>query len=202
MSISNAPDTPDARTAIEQQILDAARGCVEEFGVKRTTLAEVARRAGVSRPTVYRRWPDTRALIADLLTREVLDTIVAATPPGGDARTRLVRAIVGGSAALRSHPLFDKLFRTDSDLMLTYIVERLGRSQHTLIELFAGHIRAGQAEGSVRSGNPVRLATMVLLIAQSAVQSARMVSDSLPPAHLHAELARAVDSYLRPQDPP
>ena len=50
-------------------ILDATRACVVDFGVRRTTLTEVARRAGVSRPTVYRRWPDTGSLIAELLVR-------------------------------------------------------------------------------------------------------------------------------------
>ncbi len=56
MSICNElSDAP----SVDDQILDAARSCVLDFGLRRTTLAEVARRAGVSRPTVYRRWPDT-----------------------------------------------------------------------------------------------------------------------------------------------
>ena len=33
-------------------------------GVRRTTLTDVARRAGVSRMTIYRRWPDVRTLVA------------------------------------------------------------------------------------------------------------------------------------------
>ena len=56
--------------AAEAAILDAARECVLAFGVRRTSLSEVARRAQVSRPTVYRRWPDRTALVADLMTRE------------------------------------------------------------------------------------------------------------------------------------
>ena len=52
LSISNAP--------VQDRILAAAASCVVDFGVERVTLAEIARRAGVSRPTVYRRWPDTR----------------------------------------------------------------------------------------------------------------------------------------------
>lgn len=80
MAIRNADDQVLARKgdgqrtpnlAIDNLILDAARSCVLDFGMQRTTLAEIARRAGVSRPTVYRRWPDTRAVVADLLTREI-----------------------------------------------------------------------------------------------------------------------------------
>ena len=67
LSISNAP--------VEVRILTAAASCVIDFGVERVTLAEIARRAGVSRPTVYRRWPDTRSVLAALLTRHITDAL-------------------------------------------------------------------------------------------------------------------------------
>ena len=41
--------------------LDAARACILDVGWRRTTLTEVARRAGVSRMTIYRAWPDMPA---------------------------------------------------------------------------------------------------------------------------------------------
>jgi len=56
-------------------VLDAARVCLLRGGGRKVTVSEVARQAGVSRPTVYRRWPDIAEIIRDLLTREVL-TIV------------------------------------------------------------------------------------------------------------------------------
>ncbi|WP_406603465.1 TetR/AcrR family transcriptional regulator [Nocardia aurantia] len=179
-------------------MLDAARACVAEFGVRRTTLTEVARRAGVSRPTVYRRWPDTGALIADLLVRELRDIVGHAIPTVGSARARLLDGIVIGADRIRTNPLFDKIFRTDTDLMLTYVFGRLGRNQRELILLFGAVIREGQRDGSIRDGDPEQLATMLLLIAQSAVQSGDMVRDILDEQHLDAELARAIDGYLIP----
>ena len=49
LSISN-----DVSVDVGDRILTAAASCVRDFGVHRVTLAEIARRAGVSRPTVYR----------------------------------------------------------------------------------------------------------------------------------------------------
>ncbi|MEV0250980.1 helix-turn-helix domain-containing protein [Nocardia sp. NPDC050712] len=192
-------DTEPEQSRIDLAIFDAARGCVEEFGVRRTTLTEVARRAGVSRPTVYRRWPDTGALVAELLVRELRTILASAMPTSGTGRARLVEGIVAGAAQIRANPLFGKIFRTDTDLMLTYVFGRLGRNQRTLIELFAAGIRDGQRDGSIRSGEPAHLATMLLLISQSAVQSAGTVEPVLAGAALDTELARAIDGYLRPE---
>ncbi|MFD6161566.1 TetR/AcrR family transcriptional regulator [Nocardia sp. NPDC060256] len=190
----------DALSAIDLAILDAARRCVEEFGVRRTTLTEVARRAGVSRPTVYRRWPDTGALVAELLVRELRAIVAATMPTAGIGRARLVTGIVAGAVKVRSNPLFGKIFRTDTDLMLTYVFGRLGRNQRALIELFAAGIRAGQQDGSIRAGDPEHLATMLLLIAQSAVQSAGTVAPLLAGTDLDTELTHALDGYLVPDD--
>lgn len=183
---------------LEERILDAARGCVLEYGVRKTTLVEVARRANVSRPTVYRRWADTASLLADLMTREFRATIAEVLPTDGDARTRLVHGVVDGARRIREHALFVKVFNADAELVLTYIVNRLGRSQRDVLDLCAAEIRSGHDDGSVRAGDPQRMAMMLLLIAQSAVQSARMVEDVLEPDVLDAELARAVGAYLSP----
>ncbi|MRH89171.1 TetR family transcriptional regulator [Nocardia sp. SYP-A9097] len=189
-------------SAVDLAILDAARACVAEFGVRRTTLTEVARRAGVSRPTVYRRWADTGSLVADLLVRELREIMAEVIPGGGTARARLVGAIVGGGSMMRRNPLFAKIFRTDADVMLTYVFERLGRNQRALIGLFAETIREGQREGSIRDGEPEQLAAMLLLLAQSAVQSAGTVTDFLDSEHLDLELTRAIDGYLAPEGKP
>jgi AcrR family transcriptional regulator len=62
-------------------VLDAARDCVLAVGVRRTTLTDVARRAGVSRMTIYRRWPDVQTLVADLMTREWAEVVSRVAPP-------------------------------------------------------------------------------------------------------------------------
>ena len=51
-------------------LLDAARACVLAVGVRRTTFSDVARRAGVSRMTLYRRFPDLETLLSALMTHE------------------------------------------------------------------------------------------------------------------------------------
>ena len=164
-----------------------------DFGVDRVTLAEIARRAGVSRPTVYRRWPDTPSIVAALLTRHITD-VMRDAPLLGDDRESLVRQIVSVADLLRRDELVMSVLH--SELAPIYITERLGTSQQMLIDALAARLRVAQRHGSVRAGEPVQMATMVLLIAQSTIQSAQIVSPILDTEALATELASALNGYL------
>ena len=193
LSISNA-----ALAGVDDRILAAAASCVRDFGAERVTLAEIARRAGVSRPTVYRRWPDTRAILAALLTDRIVGAWRAVPAAGGAGRVPLVRRIVGVARRLRADDLILTVLSTAPEIAMVYIAGRLGTSQQILIDLVAGELRAAQADGSVRAGDPRRLAAMVLLIAQSVIQSGQIVEPILDADALSAELDRALNGYLRP----
>ncbi|MFI8106085.1 TetR/AcrR family transcriptional regulator [Streptomyces sp. NPDC086023] len=196
MSISNTAPGDEEPRSIDDQILDAAAELVAVLG-RRVQLAEIARRAGVSRPTVYRRWPDVRALVGALLTREVLST-VEHTPRGGTDREALVEWIVEVAVRMRDHPVLGELLRSDADLIHEYVVQRLGTSQRDLVDQLCAAVLAGQRGGTIRAGEPAEIAAMVLLITQSTVQSHRMVADLLPEAAWRRELSIALNGYLRP----
>jgi AcrR family transcriptional regulator len=186
LSIRNAADNAD-------RILSAAASCVVDFGVDRVTLAEIARRAGVSRPTVYRRWPDARSILADLLTSHIAEA-VRTVPTGGAGRKALVTRVVAVAERLRRDDLVMAVLR--SELAIVYITERLGTSQHMLIDALAAELRVAQEDGSVRPGDPRRLAAMMLLITQSTIQSAQMVGPILDEDALAAELTHCLNGYL------
>jgi AcrR family transcriptional regulator len=175
------------------RILAAAASCVIDFGVDRVTLAEIARRARVSRPTVYRRWPDSRSILAALLTAHIT-TAVSEVPARGDGREALVDRVVAVAEQLRCDELVMAVLH--SELAIVYIVQRLGSSQQMLIDALADNLRAAQGDGSVRPGDPRRLAAMVLLITQSTIQSARIVQPILDGEALAGELAYSLNGYL------
>ncbi|TYQ09867.1 UNVERIFIED_ORG: TetR family transcriptional regulator [Gordonia westfalica J30] len=180
-------------------VLDAARVCLLRSGGRKVTVSEVARQAGVSRPTVYRRWPDIAEIIRDLLTREVL-TIVdhvlgeRGEPQDLDALADQVVTVVG---ALRDSDLISSLWREQRDFMAPYVFERLGTSQQGVLALLADMLAQGQGRRQVRTGDAKRMASMVLLIAQSFLQSGALVSDILAEGW-RTELHAVIVGYLRP----
>lgn len=165
-------------------VLDAVRDCVLAVGVRRTTLTDVARRAGVSRMTLYRRWPDVRSLVGDLMTREWIAVATGAVPerrPGVPARELITEGLVAAVRAFGAHPLFRKILDVDPELLLPYVLDRRGASQEALLELLAGSLREGHADGSVRAAHPARQARSVLLIVQSFTLSLRTMTDEDDP---------------------
>jgi AcrR family transcriptional regulator len=179
------------------RILEAAAYCVVAYGLERVTLAEIARRARVSRPTVYRRWPDIRSVLAALLTTRIVAALDA-VPSRGVGRAAVVERVVGVSVRLREDEVVMAVFRKAPDLTMVYLTERLGTSQQILIDTLAADIKLAQEEGSVRPGEPRQLAAMCLLVARSTIQSGAIVAPILDADALDVELAHCVDGYLRP----
>jgi AcrR family transcriptional regulator len=183
-------------------VLDAARDCVLAVGVRRTTLTDVARRAGVSRMTLYRRWPDVRTLVADLMTREFVSLVqdVVRVEPGRPAGPAVVDSLVRGVRAFRTHPLFRKIIEVDPELLLPYLLDRRGASQEAMLRLMERDLRAGHADGSIRRGDATRQTRAVLLVVQSFVMSAQTMTDdgeaALSAAALDDELRRILERYL------
>jgi AcrR family transcriptional regulator len=182
------------KIAATDAYLDAARDCILDVGWRRTTLTEVARRAGVSRMTIYRTWPDMPQLLGDLMTRE-WTAIVTASDSGGTIADQIL-ATVG---ALRDNELFQRIVELDPELLLPYLLHRRGRSQDLMLGLIEGAIRDGQADGSIRAGNSVAMARSLVLAAHGFVLSGHtMVDDAVSEEDLSAEARLIISRVLAP----
>ncbi len=184
--------------------LNAARACILDVGWRRTTLTEVARRAGVSRMTIYRAWPDMPAVLGDLMTREWSEVVAravsdanAALRKDATAADRIVAEVVATTRALRENELFVRIVELDPQLLLPYLLTRRGRSQEAIAELTSGRLREGQQDGSVRDGEPVAIARALLLATHGFVLSAHtMVDDQVAEEVLDPELEHLVRSVV------
>ncbi len=89
-------EPPDSATP-DERITDALVACIGRWGLAKTTMADVAREAGVSRATVYRLFPGGKqAIIAAGAAQEVRrlsEELGAALAPLPDLESRLVVAL-------------------------------------------------------------------------------------------------------------
>jgi AcrR family transcriptional regulator len=101
---------PDDDTS--RRILDAALDVAAASGIRHLTLDDVARRAGVGRVTVYRRFGDRQGLVEALGVREARRCIAIldeATPPDQPIEEQVADGFVAGLRLIREHPLLSRL---------------------------------------------------------------------------------------------
>ncbi len=196
-----ASDAGDDATSAEL-ILAGARELVLAVGFRRSTVADVARRAGVSRMTVYRVFPDLSAIWSRLLTDELLGLVgqareqLAQEP---NARARLVAMAELLVREVPEHALFEQALDLDPEVLLPLVFTRFGSSQQAVLAEVEQLLRAGQADGSVRADLAAEAAAGgVLLVAQSFIFSARAIGTRPAAAAIRAELPVILHRYLAP----
>lgn len=202
--VSGRPEGITVQRTSREEILDAVADSVRAVGVRRTTMAEVARRAGLSRSTLYTHFADVDEATAALLTRQLLALLGASTyeeDPGVPARARLVERALQLAAAVPDDPLIERILELDAELLVPYLVRRLGSSQRAILDTVADLVATGQRDGSVRGGDPRHIAFGAFLVVQSFVISARIAEAEHGREVALAELRLILDRSLAPTDP-
>lgn len=184
----------------EDPVLEAARATVLDFGVRRATLTEVARRAGLSRMTVYRRYSDAPELMRALMTSEfgeVLSSARARSASIEDPLERVVAEVIGTFEMLIEHPLLQRLLELEPEVLMPYLAQRIGEFQRGGRAALASSIERGQTEGALRAGDPALMAAAIELIGRGPVLASLTLSDE-ERGQLLDELRLMVTAYLTP----
>lgn len=181
---------------IESAILDAGRVCILRDGIQRTTMAGVAREAGVSRPTLYRRYADVNELLGDLLTRELVSVLDFAYPLP-ETLDELINVVLDCTEAVRTNELLQAIAQSDPELLSKYFVQRFGRTQQRLMRFLAALFR--NLEGEIRPGDPDKMAAVVLTATQILSLSGNALLQIDPDPNVwRAELEVMIRGYLVP----
>lgn len=107
--------------ALFDRVAAAALDEFAEHGIRRTSMEDVARRAGVSRMTVFRRFASKQRLVEVVIAREVHRGMQELDLLWEGAETLEDRLVAGFEFAGRyvsGHPLFDRLLRSEPEVLL------------------------------------------------------------------------------------
>ncbi|MBN6038157.1 TetR/AcrR family transcriptional regulator [Amycolatopsis sp. 195334CR] len=149
-AVERVDDLDEARA----RVLDAAYEQFCRLGIQRSTMEDVARRAGVSRITVYRRFATKDALVEQVVRREFrryFDQFLVDIEQAETAADRVVLGFVSSLRAIRGNPLIGGLMQAEPDLLVPSMISDGGRTLATVRQFVAGQLRREQRAGTVRA---------------------------------------------------
>jgi AcrR family transcriptional regulator len=154
---------------VTERILDAALHQFQTFGLRRSTVEDVAKRARVTRVTVYRRFPTKNELTIAVIQRESRRALSAiertmATMPS--VEEQFVEGFVATLSTAKNHPL-RRLLDTEPDLVLPYLTLQAAPVHAIARTLLAKHLRRAQRSGAMRSFDADVVAELLVRTVQS-----------------------------------
>ncbi len=105
-------------TEVDRVILDNARAVFEAYGVRRANIEDIAARAGVSRSTIYRRFPTKDDLFEKVVRREAetfFSTLDQATT-GCTPQQAVIEAFALGVRLVHDSPLYSRIVDSEPEL--------------------------------------------------------------------------------------
>jgi AcrR family transcriptional regulator len=170
LALAFDPSVETAGDAMAKRILDAALALAAASGLKHLTMDDVARRAGVGRMTVYRRFGSRESLIDALSIREArrcLAAIAAAPDPLDPIDERLADVFVATLKVIREHPLLERLARVEPEALLFELTRDDSAVFRLVREFLIGLISHGQSEQA--PADPPLLAELAVRVGASFV---------------------------------
>lgn len=110
-----------ARALDRSAVVEAARRCFLELGVRDSTVEEVARRAGVSRATVYRTVGGRPDLVREVMLDEALvlfTNVGLAMGQANSAATFVASGVAAALSTIRERPVLRRFAGSDLEAVL------------------------------------------------------------------------------------
>ena len=191
---SSLPARADRAARTRQRILDAAGQCFATNGFAKTTVEEIALRAGVSKALVYHRFRSKEEILEAVLER-TLDEWQAASPwriaEGDSVVDALARMHRAALAWVRANPVVGALFSLEPMVLHSVGEESVRRRMQEFRTELVAAIEGGIESGELRADlDPERVADVVRL------QYLALVEQVLDPRWLGSPDDGLVDASL------
>ena len=181
-----------------EAILDGALDRFATFGIRRTTMDDIAQVAGVGRATVYRRFAGRDEIVRAVIFREMarfIREVDEAVQRIDDPIDRFVEGFVAILREAREHPLLRRLLDVEPELLLPFLTVQGGPALSFSRAWLADQLRTNQAEGAVHADVDVQMVSELLV---RLCQSLLLTPDGLIRLDAEARLAEVARAYLAP----
>lgn len=176
--------TREQAAAIDARILDGARAVFCRKGVANSGLEEIAAELGVSKHTLYRRYPNKAALLEAVVGRDVgrfRDGLLsAAAGEGGEGALDALRRAAFHYVEIGSSRDYAAFYLSVSaEAAISPVLrERLASWSRDALEPLVGCVAAAQGAGELRPGDPASVCGILVDLLEGVNNRLRLGDDA------------------------
>lgn len=161
--------TPE-RDEVDEKIMDATLERILQVGIRRASLEDIARRVGMNRATIHRRFVGKDNLIEAVIERETRRmlaevTAIATTAPGVDAQ--IEDTMLHVLLQTRIHTLVTQLLRVAPEEALSFYTVQGERLVGIGIDYIVGMLDHAQQAGLIDRYDPRPVAELIARLSHS-----------------------------------
>ena len=179
------------------RVLDAAAALLAENGLRGVSMEAIARRAGMSRATLFRRVPGRDALLMSLARREsdrLIAKMESASASSSTLEDRLATGFVVFVRGICNDRVLRRLIERDPDRMLPLLTTQGAGILAIGVDYAERVLRRAQEDGAELTADPLHLAELMARIGHSLV----VTRDTALPLEDEAQLLLLARSALVP----
>jgi AcrR family transcriptional regulator len=173
------------------RVLDAVERCLARYGIRRTSMTDIAREMGVARTTLYRQvssLEEAMALMSSRRFHQFLDELVGLSAHGLTAAT-FTEVIVRTVRGVLDDPVAQRVLQDEPEAVGQYLTSgALATLAHQIAELLTPVLGAAMDAGLIRAGDPEVTAGWIVRIV--------IALGAVPPPD--GDLERTVQAVLQP----
>jgi AcrR family transcriptional regulator len=176
-------------------VLDAALSAFLDFGIRRTSMGEIARRARISPATLYRRYAQKSDVVMAVGLREArrdLGYVDQRVDPAAPPLDQLVQLHLAVGHRLRGNRLLQRVLATEPESVLPRLTLEAGPLLEIGRDYLAAFLRRLQADGHLPAYDVAPVADLLTRVAQSEI----LTPAATPPTE--AETRAFVRDHLAP----
>lgn len=149
------------------RVLDATERCLTRYGLRRTTMSDIAREMGVARTTLYRQvssLEDATALMSSRRLHRFLDKLLDLGQQGLDAEA-LVHVIVRTVRMTLAEPVIQRLLNDEPEILGDLLTSgAVAGLVGQITGLLTPVLRREMDSGTLRAGDPAMAADWIVRI--------------------------------------
>ena len=139
-------------------VLDATERCLARYGIRRTSMTDIAKEMKVARTTLYRQIDSVEEAITLIASRQLhrflagLVALVAA--PGGAGPETFIAATAGAVRFGRSNPVMQRVLDHEPDIVGELVTRDLGSYATQIADALTPIVDVAMKAGVLRTADP------------------------------------------------